>query len=100
LRQGEVSEAEKDLRVALQVDPGHSPSLRLRARLLLDQGRLSQAVAALESATRSDPHDPEPFALLVRAHLAQSRFTEARAAVQRLDAIAAGVRDGERVSVD
>lgn len=63
-----------------------------RARALLDDGRPAAAVDALAPVLRRDPDDPEALLLRSTAHFMEGRIEEGRADLDRVLAVAPGVR--------
>jgi MSHA biogenesis protein MshN len=69
LQKGRMADAEKHLRLALNVDAAHTPSRELLAGLMLQQGHWREAQALLEQGIDAVPAH-YPFAqLLARVHV-------------------------------
>lgn len=66
---GEVVQAERLLRRALELEPRSTPTLTTLAELLLLTGRSAEAVPLLQCAAQGAPPQPRAVLLLARHHL-------------------------------
>lgn len=94
LGRGQKAEAETNVRIALQIDDEHVPSLLLRARMLIDEGDMERAVEVLSEAARADASDPRPLVLLTRVLVQIGQLESAQAQMKRLDSVLAPGNDG------
>ena len=85
-RRGDLAEAERLLRQALQRLPGHVASVRTLADLMVQTGRAAQAIGAYDALLGSRPDDADVLHNRGVALLALGRRVEA---VQAMDAAAA-----------
>lgn len=81
---GDISGAERGIEQSLRLDPGHAPSLALRAKIRLDQSAFDAALAAAELAIAADPEELE-YQLLKAIIL--GKLGQQRAAMTQLNAI-------------
>jgi tetratricopeptide (TPR) repeat protein len=69
----------RDLRWALDIDPGYASAYVLRAELALEMESAEEALADLDAAIEADPDDAEAYAWRGRAHQILGRSADAAA---------------------
>src|SRR5260370_9247451 len=74
---GQSSQAERLLRQALTLDPGHAPSLYQLGVLTHDSGRASEALGWFRAASSVRPGDPVLLSCIGAAHQALGQFQDA-----------------------
>lgn len=89
-RAGRTAEAERDLRDAIRLKPGHAPAHFHLGLALLRRGLGADATAALQEALELSPGDPEALYYLGEAREAQGDLAGALAALQRAAEVAPG----------
>jgi len=82
-RLGRRSEAERSLRLAIQVDPAFLDSYVNLASVLLDLGRPAEAEQIVRAAIERAPDSSDAWSLLGQALMDQERFREAIGAARR-----------------
>ena len=81
---GKPSVAEKSLRRALELDPGHSGAEVTLAYLLLETGNFREGINVLEGVVEGGTSDRRHLDSLASAYEQTGRFREAAAALQKL----------------
>lgn len=88
LRQGRVSEAEEQLRAALQANPAHLGARQAYISLLLEQQRVDAALKLLQDAVAVNPAHPGFALTLARVHAEQRNYTAALDVMDKAGAVA------------
>lgn len=83
LEAGDLEEAERQLRTAVELDPVHGRGYRLLGQALLRQGRLPEAEGALLEAALLEPDSTWSYAILGDVYTAWGRTAEAQQAYER-----------------
>ncbi len=86
LKRGDLPNAERELRAAIQTKPTYSPAYVNLGMLLRREGRSDEALAVLETAVRVGAENPKAHNDLAAVLMDQSRWAEAK--VELLRAIA------------
>jgi MSHA biogenesis protein MshN len=91
LNQGRVSEAEDQLRGALQSDPSHGPARQAYVALLLEQRRMDAALATLREAVALHPGQPTFSLALARVHAEKRDYRAALDVMEKAGSVAQSV---------
>ena len=90
LTHGRVSEAEEQLRAALQADPRHAAARQAYVSLLLDQQRVATARRVLQDTLTVDPAQATFAMALARIHASERDYGGALAVLDRASAVGDG----------
>jgi len=90
LTHGRVSEAEEQLRAALQADPRHAAARQAYVSLLLDQQRVATARRVLQETLAVDPAQATFAMALARIHASERDYGGALAVLDRASAVGDG----------
>ena len=90
LTHGRVSEAEEQLRAALQADPRHAAARQAYVSLLLDQQRVATARRVLQESLALDPAQATFAMALARIHASERDYGGALAVLDRASAVGEG----------
>ena len=90
LTHGRVSEAEEQLRAALQADPRHAAARQAYVSLLLDQQRVATARRVLQETLAVDPAQATFAMALARIHASERDYGGALAILDRASAVGEG----------
>jgi tetratricopeptide (TPR) repeat protein len=90
LTHGRVSEAEEQLRAALQADPRHAAARQAYVSLLLDQQRVATARRVLQDTLAVDPAQATFAMALARIHASERDYGGALAVLDRASAVGEG----------
>ncbi len=96
LDRGQTDLAERGLRRALELDPGHAQSVNVLAALLLRQERRAELEALLRKLVASAAGEPAPAVLLARLH---AQGGDTAGALQLIEALPAERLSGEQLAV-
>jgi len=90
LRDNKLEEAEKQLKEAMRLAPGHPDVLYLQGVLYLRQNKLSEAQKTLEKAAQVNPNNARTLAALGTALSNQGKFEEAIVPLEKSLQLSAG----------
>ena len=90
LTHGRVSEAEEQLRAALQADPRHAAARQAYVSLLLDQQRVATARRVLQETLAVDPAQATFAMALARIHASERDYGGALAVLDRASVVGDG----------
>lgn len=90
LRDNKLEEAEKQLKEAMRLAPGHPDVLYLQGVLYLRQNKLSEAQKTLEKAAQVNPNNSRTLAALGTALSNQGKFEEAIVPLEKSLLLSAG----------